>query len=50
MELAMERNLSIRVKKLWYFTLLGKQLISLNNFHGAMQVFFFIFFLFFFYF
>ena len=39
-ELVVERNLSVRVSKLWYFTLLIKELIFLGNFNGAMQVFF----------
>ena len=36
--MVIERQLVMRVKKLWYFTLLAKQLIELKNFHGAMQV------------
>ena len=37
-ELVGERLLSARVQKLWYFTLLAKALISMKNYHGAMQV------------
>ena len=47
-EMVVERNLSVRVSKLWYFTLLAKELICCGNYHGAMQVFCFFAFLLFF--
>lgn len=37
-EIVCERLEAVRVQKLGYFTLLCKELISLGNYHGAMQV------------
>jgi uncharacterized membrane protein YfhO len=45
LEVATERTVTGRMKKLWYFTLLAKELLALNNFFGAMQVLFLLFYL-----